>query len=118
MQEATYALNKINKREMFTATNEIVKLVKQQSQANVLLPTKDQARRMSLLQLKKMAKEERLSVRLQWMNEFSDVQNEIQSNMAISMIKSESRHLEIKDNHSFDADSSGRVSALGGLKKK
>ena len=29
LQEAQYALQKINKREMFTATNELIKLVRQ-----------------------------------------------------------------------------------------
>uniref|UniRef100_A0A7S3FVS4 Phosphodiesterase n=1 Tax=Strombidium rassoulzadegani TaxID=1082188 RepID=A0A7S3FVS4_9SPIT len=109
LQETQYALQKINKREMFTSTNEVVKLMHMHRMEN-----SQTSKRQSLMAIKKNTKKKnRLSMRLQWMNEFSDIGSEVQSNNTINMVKIGSAHLEIKDNQSVGDDYEEVSSNLG-----
>ena len=64
-------------------------------------------------------------MRLQWLNEFSDIGNELQSSEALNLLKVESTHLQYNNisaqynNSDFDASSAGAaLSGQHSLKKK
>ena len=107
MQESQYALSKINKREMFTSTEEVVRLVNLQQRK--LQQQQQQRHRVSLLSVQGAGrKKNRLSMRLQWMNEFSDVGSEVISSNTINMLKAGSAYLDYKDMDHEELLDSGR----------
>mmetsp|Transcript_24020 Transcript_24020/g.36943 ORF Transcript_24020/g.36943 Transcript_24020/m.36943 type:complete len:208 (+) Transcript_24020:740-1363(+) len=90
---------------MFTSTEEVVRLVNLQQRKL----QQQQRQRASLLSVQgAVRKKNRLSMRLQWMNEFSDVGSEVISSNTINMLKAGSAYLDYKDMDHEELLDSGR----------
>lgn len=62
-----------------------------------------------------------MSMRLQWLNDFSDLGNELQSSEALNLLKVESTHLQYNNsvaNNSDFGDSSSHAQLSGALSFK
>jgi len=59
-----------------------------------------------------------MSMRLQWLSDYSDIGNEIQSNDALKIVKESSKHLIYSGQHNFSDYDVDSINGSLSLKKK
>ena len=99
ISEIKYAIQQINQRRIFNTTEKAFELMHKHESQNLLVPShKSDAGHQSSggklsIEEKKTSRLGRLSVRIKWMNEFSDVGSEVLSFNNLKMAKAVSQHL-------------------------